>query len=346
MLWDTVAAGWTIFGDPRSLSEDQWNEWLGEKIPLLHGGYLAGRGRSIFLWRAEDLGDRIERWVALYDHAYRVMDWLGFVESTMPGWWLLAFMGGQWERIEVWLSWFKTYIAYWLTEGLRPFQHMVKAMAKDEAPKESDAVALFCPPSSYDIKDHNREGKYPEFDPRLLFPGYRRWIVSPSTYMPDPLTRQKLEAIQDLWRSGDPSIKVKGLDAEERAEGARRVIEEVLKHPMYRQIHMAKFQASKESRQRLAKIRDLVNECSGGKRAVEELLYWALMENQTESAKNRLEEFDEALRYAKTHTQQKVLDKVYKQVKAWFDRRRLPMPKVEKEWRDKIIEKRISQITR
>jgi len=158
--------------------------------------------------------------------------------------------------------------------------------------------------------------------------------------MPDPFTRRKLETIQGLFRSRNPTVKVKGLDAEEQAEEARQVVEQLLEHPMYRQIQMAKFQMPKESRQRLDKISALVNECNQGKRPIADLLEWALIEDQTEPARNRLREFDEALACGKMHIERKILDNVYKQVKAWFDRRGSRMPKVEKDWRDKITQGR------
>jgi|GEM_PF-6892373 len=341
-FWDTVAAGWAVFGDPRLLSRAQWAKWMSNEVCPSHDGYFAGRGKSIFLWPTEALGDRIEQATALYDHGYRVMDWLGFNESTMPMWWLFAFAGGQMHRIEPWLPWFKTHIAYDLTGGLRPFQGIVSEKAKGWSPLEPERIAAVWPPADYDIKSPRRQGKYTQFDPRLLFPRFRRPWETPNTYMPDPFTARKLTAISKAWGQERDLER----EAKKRAKEMREVIQQVLKHPMYRLIQMAKFGASEESQQRLNKIRDLVNECSGGKRAIEELLYWALMEDQSESAKNRLKEFDEALRYSKMHTLKEVLNKVYKQVKAWFDRRGVPMPKVKKDWRDKIIKTRISQITR
>lgn len=330
-FWETAAAGWAIFGDPRALSDSEWAKWTRETIRPSHRGYFAGMGRSIFLYPAEALNNRIQRGCALYDHAYRVMDWLGFVESTMPMWWLLAFADGHLGRLQIWLPWFKPDIAYWLTEGLRPFRDMVMAQADGRQLTKSIGSTPVFPLPDYDVRDPGRQGKYPQFDPRLLYPRYRRLLGDPSTYVPDPFTAEKLEAIGKTWGE----VRNLEKEAKERAEESRKTIREVLKHPMYGLIQLAKFQVSDESRRRLNTIRQLVNECSQGKKPVEDLLRSALEGNPNLMAELAQEK---ALKgQVSIQKRKQIGDRLYRQVDAWFRRRKMRMPKPNPDWREKII---------
>jgi hypothetical protein len=244
-------------------------------------------------------------------------------------------MGGKLHRIKVWLPWFKPHIAYWLSEALRACESTVIERAKERESTQPNAISRLSLPPDYDVGDMGRGGKYPQFDPRLLFPKHRRYLESPSTYEPDPFTREKLEAIQDYWQGLDASVRVKGLDAEERAEGVRQGIQEVLTHPMYGLIQAAKFRMSEERRRRSSNIDNLVNECSMGKRPVEDLLEWALTSKPDLVAE--LAQQGGSTGKAAGHRRKQVGDRLYRQVDAWFRRRNSRMPRPSSDWRDKIL---------
>jgi len=86
-FWQTVQMAWAKFGDPRHLSEDQFMKWANEKIQVPHGGWFAWPMPVAPLAHMSEndinrfYDGQVPRYWAIYDHAHRVIDWLGIRES-------------------------------------------------------------------------------------------------------------------------------------------------------------------------------------------------------------------------------------------------------------------------
>jgi hypothetical protein len=331
-FWQTVQMAWAKFGDPRHLSGDQLTKWANERIQVPHGGWLAWP-MPVAPWAhmseqdvARLYGGRVPCYWAVYDHAQRVMGWLGVRDSDGFAWWLFAYVGGDVQKLLPFIRHRVPGIVDHLLKQLAPMRTLVAGISKAKLPWVHPGG---CPPEECAVLDSSQKPKYPPFDPELLSAKYRQGLI------PEPLDertiRQRKAVAKALGVEYDPDKEL----AEQRAS-VEAQINETLTHPIYKLIHTAKFHTTGSVSDRLRKIAELTRQCHEGQIGIEVLLRWAWENEQNEYLRQKLVSANEGsarLREMRCDA----ANKIYRQVHAWFRRRGWRMPRPPNGWRTKII---------
>jgi len=332
-FWQTIEMGWALFGDPRHFTLDELTKWADERVPVLHGGEfarplpLAGLVHMSEQDVAHAYGGQVPRYWAVYDHSYRVMNWLGLKDSNSYVWWLFAYVGGDMRKFLPFIQNRKPSIVDYLIRQLMSVKLLVVRISKGKLPQVHPEA---CPPEKYDtLFKSSQEAKYPPFDPELLSRKYREGL------MPEPLdkrTIRKRKSILSFWgEEYDPDKEL----AEQRAS-VEAQIEKTLKHPIYKLIHMAKFRTTSSAADRLRRIAEITRQCHEGQIGIDVLLQWAWENEQNEYLRQKLSLANkDSTRFREIHCE--VANKIYRQVHGWFRRRGWRMPSLPDDWRRKII---------
>ena len=331
-FWQTVETAWALFGDPRHFTEAQFTEWANERIQVPHGGWFAWPMPAAPLAHMSEndinrfYDGQVPRYWAIYDHAHRVMDWLGIRESDGFAWWLFAYVSGDVRKLLPFIQHRVPGIVDHLIKELAPMNLVVVGISKDKIPREHPDAS---PPDGYSLFSSSWKPKYPFFDPQLLSLKYRHGL------MPEPLDDRTIRLRRALARAlggeYDPDEELTEQQATMQAE-----IEQTLTHPIYRLLHAAKFHTTKSTADRLRKIAELTRECHEGQIDIEVLLQWAWKNEQNAYLLQKLSLTNEgSIRFKEIHHE--VANKIYRQVHAWFRRRGWQMPRPPSGWRIRII---------
>jgi len=233
-FWQTIEMTWATYGDPRHFTEDRFTKWASERIQVPHGSWFAWPMPVAPLahMSEQDVNrlyrGQLPRYWVIYDHAYRVMDWLGFKDNASFAWWLFAYVAGDLRKLLLFIRHRVPGIIDDLLGQLAPMATLVAEISKDKLPHIHPRA---CPPSEYGLLNPSRKPKYPFFDPALLSPKYRQDL------MPEPLDKltikQRRTIAKALGVKYDPAKEL----AEERAT-IETEIKETPEHPIYKLIHM------------------------------------------------------------------------------------------------------------
>jgi len=334
-FWQTIETAWALFGDPRYLSGEQLTEWANKRIQVPHRGW--------FIWpmpvapsasmSERDInrhyGGQVPRYWVIYDHAHRVMSWLGIEDGESFGWacWIFAYVGADMQKLLPFIQHRVPGIVDHLIRQLVRVKLLVAGICKDKLPQVHPEA---CPPEEYNtLFKSSQKPKYPFFDLQLLSSKYRQGL------MPEPLEEQTIRQRKALAKAFggkyDPDKELTEQQATIQAE-----IEQTLTHPIYKLLHMVKFHTTSSAADRLRRIAELTRQCYEGQIGIDVLLQWAWENEQNEYLRRKLSLANkDSARFREIHYE--VANKIYRQVHGWFRRRGWRMPSLPDDWRTKII---------
>lgn len=338
-FWKTIEAAWEIWGDPRPFTQDNFIKWLSEKVQKAHGGWFAWPMplAPLAYMSEKDVDQRysgqLPRGWVVYDHAHRVMDWLGFAGSEVLAWWLLAYVGGNIQKLLPFVQHRSTGIIHEILSTLGPIKGLVQELSVSRLPcSHPDAY----PPIEYEPRSPLRKPKYPFFDSNLLSPKYRQGLMPEPL---DPLTVAKRKALgKYLKQIGVSEVDYDSAkELEESQLAVKAEIRNALEHPIYKILNAAKFHWSKSTTERSANIRKLTRQCHEGEVNIGTLLEWNWKSERNKNLRLELAQAARVDQYKFQAKRRQVANKIYKQVHAWFRQRGWPMPKCPENWRKEII---------
>lgn len=338
-FWQTVETAWEAYGDPRSLTEDNFVKWLGEEVPKAHGGYFAWPTPMAPLAYMSETdvdqlyGGQLPRGYVIYDHAHRVMGWLGFASNEELFWWLFAYVGGNIPKLVPFIQHRSAGIVHEILSTLGTIQYFVQELSTGRLPQlHPDA----CPPMEYGTRTLLRRPKYPFFDSQLLSPKYRKGLIPEP---PNSLSGVKSDTLANyLKQKGSSAVHYNPVkELEESQQAIEAEIRNTLEHPIYKILHAVKFHRDRLMIERLAGIEKLTRQCHEGDVNVGTLLEWNWKSEQNKDLRLELAQAARVGQYRFRAKRREVANKIYKQVHAWFRQRGWPMPKCPENWREEII---------
>jgi hypothetical protein len=323
---------------PRLLAQDDFVHWHNEEIQVPHGGWFCWPMlmAPLVYKSAKEVrqihGGQLPRRLVVYDHAHRVMGWLGFDESEALFWWLLAYVAGDMRKLLFFVLHRSSGMVDEILRTVGPMHRLVQGLSVGRMPSlHPDA----CPPVEYESRSPIRKPKYPLFNEQLLSSKYRRGLMPEPL---DPLTIEKGKAIAKYLK--DIFLEVEydpDKEFEESRLAAKANIAKVLEHPLYKIIHAAKFHQSRATTERLSNIAKLTRECHESEVSIGTLLEWNWRSEENKGLRLELAQAASVGQGQFRAKRREVANKIYKQVHGWFQQRGWPMPKCPENWREKII---------
>ncbi|MFC2004257.1 hypothetical protein ACFLUK_01765 [Chloroflexota bacterium] len=178
-LWRTVETGWNTFGDPRHLNQNDFTKWINERTCVTHPGWFTWPTPTAPLAYISEKdvmrlsGGQPPRRHVLFDHAHRVMSWLGFPGNEEPVWWLFAYTGGDTQKLYPFVQHRVAGIIAGILDKLGSLEAPVKQISSGRSPHSYPDSS---PPPEYVPLNSLRKRKYPDFDSNLLSPNYRQGL--------------------------------------------------------------------------------------------------------------------------------------------------------------------------
>jgi len=139
-FWRTVETGWAKFGDPRHSTGDEFKKWANERIQVPHGGWFAWPMPVAPLAHMSERdidrlhGGEVPRYWVVYDHAHRVMGWLGLGHGDGFASWLFAYLGGDVRKLLPFIRHRVPGIVDHLITRLEPMSGLVAEISKKKLP--------------------------------------------------------------------------------------------------------------------------------------------------------------------------------------------------------------------
>lgn len=338
-FWKTIETAWEVWGDPRPFTQDNFIKWLSEKVQKAHGGWFAWPMplAPLAYMSEKDIDQRysgqLPRGWGVYDHAHRVMDWLGFAGSEELAWWLFAYVGGDMQKLLFFIQHRSSGMIHEIVSTLGLMGGLVQELSTGRMPY---LLPDACPPVEYGPRSPLRKPKYSFFDLNLISPKHRQGLIPEPL---DPFTIKQRKALAKyLKHIGVLEVEYNpAKELEESQLAAKAEIRKVLEHPIYKILNAAKFRRSESTSERLGNITKLTRLCHEGQLKIEELLEWNWKSEQNKNLRLELGQAARVGQYKFRTKRRQVANKIYKQVHGWFRRRGWAMPKCAEGWRNKTI---------